>query len=63
MAGKGKSEDLPDNQEEQRAPQDEAGPDPVDVHVGKRMRMCRKMLNMTQTQLGKAVGVTFHFAI
>ncbi len=34
-------------------------PDPIDVHVGQRMRVRRKMLNMTQTELGKALGVTF----
>ena len=32
---------------------------PVDVHVGKRMRMKRNMLGMSQEDLGKSVGVTF----
>ncbi len=35
------------------------GPDPIDVHVGTRVRMRRTLLGMTQTQLGERVGVTF----
>ena len=34
-------------------------PDPVDVHVGQRVRARRKMLGLSQTQLGKDLGVTF----
>jgi len=34
-------------------------PDPVDVHVGRRVRMRRMMLEMSQTALGEAVGITF----
>ena len=33
--------------------------DPMDVHVGQRVRMRRTMLGMTQQQLGKALGITF----
>ena len=35
------------------------GPHPVDVHVGGRVRMRRTLLGMSQTDLGKALGVTF----
>ena len=35
------------------------GPDPIDVHVGHRVRARRKMLGLSQTQLGKELGVTF----
>ena len=35
------------------------GPDPVDVHVGKRLRLRREMVGVTQEQLAKAIGVTF----
>ena len=35
------------------------GPNPVDVHVGKRVRMRRTLLGMTQTKLGDAIGLTF----
>jgi transcriptional regulator with XRE-family HTH domain len=31
----------------------------VDVHVGKRMRQRRALLGMSQSTLGKAVGLTF----
>jgi transcriptional regulator with XRE-family HTH domain len=34
-------------------------PDPIDVAVGGRIRMRRKYLGVTQTQLGKALGLTF----
>jgi transcriptional regulator with XRE-family HTH domain len=32
---------------------------PVDIHVGVRMRQRRSLLGMSQTTLGKAVGLTF----
>ncbi len=32
---------------------------PVDIHVGKRLRLRRKMMGMSQEELGSAVGVTF----
>ncbi len=35
------------------------GPEPVDVHVGNRVRLRRTLLGMNQTQLGDAVGVAF----
>ena len=35
------------------------GPNPVDKHVGGRVRMRRKMLAMSQTQLADALGLTF----
>ncbi len=34
-------------------------PSPVDVHVGERVRLRRKLLGMTQTDLGDAIGLTF----
>ena len=34
-------------------------PDPIDVHVGQRVRARRKMLGLSQTQLGEELGVTF----
>ncbi len=37
----------------------EYGPHPVDVHVGSRVRQRRTLLGMSQTNLGKALGVTF----
>jgi len=35
------------------------GPNPVDKHVGSRVRLRRKILNMSQEALGDALGVTF----
>jgi transcriptional regulator with XRE-family HTH domain len=34
-------------------------PNPVDKHVGARVRMRRMMLSMSQTKLGDALGLTF----
>jgi DNA-binding XRE family transcriptional regulator len=34
-------------------------PDPTDKHVGNRVRMRRMMLDMSQTKLGDALGITF----
>jgi transcriptional regulator with XRE-family HTH domain len=34
-------------------------PHPIDAHVGKRMRMRRVMLGMSQSNLGDALGLTF----
>lgn len=36
-----------------------SAPDPIDVHVGSRVRMRRKLLGMSQEKLGKALGLTF----
>lgn len=58
---------LPD----QKIPQDAAGPrssrgrmpsgkpNPVDVHVGGRVRLRRTLLGMSQEKLGEAIGLTF----
>ena len=35
------------------------GPDPVDVHIGSRVRLRRTLLGKNQTQLGEAVCLTF----
>ena len=34
-------------------------PNPIDKHVGSRVRMRRMMLSMSQEKLGDALGVTF----
>ena len=34
-------------------------PDPIDVHVGARVTIYRKLAGMSQESLGAAVGVTF----
>ncbi len=35
------------------------GPDPVDVHVGSRVRLRRMMLGMSQEAVGRALDLTF----
>ena len=37
----------------------EFGPRPVDVHVGGRVKARRKLIGMSQEELGKHVGLTF----
>jgi transcriptional regulator with XRE-family HTH domain len=34
-------------------------PNPIDKHVGSRLRMRRMMLGMSQEKLGEAFGLTF----
>lgn len=35
------------------------GPNPVDIHVGSRVRLRRTLLGMSQEKLGQAIGLTF----
>lgn len=35
------------------------GPNPVDVHVGARIRLRRTLLGMSQSALGERIGLTF----
>ncbi len=37
----------------------ESGPNRIDLHIGLRIRMRRRMLGMSQNRLGAEVGVTF----
>ena len=34
-------------------------PNPIDIHVGSRIRLRRKMLGMSQEKLGENLGITF----
>ena len=38
---------------------DDGTPNPVDVHVGTRMRLRRTLLGLSQEKLGAAIGLTF----
>ncbi len=42
-----------------RARTETGEPDPVDIHVGCRLRLRRTLLGFSQTQLASAVGLTF----
>lgn len=35
------------------------GPNPIDIHVGQRLRLRRTLLGLSQETLGEAVGITF----
>jgi transcriptional regulator with XRE-family HTH domain len=35
------------------------GPDPIDTHVGRRIRARRKLLGISQADLAKSAGITF----
>lgn len=34
-------------------------PNPIDVHVGSRIRLRRNMMSMSQEKLGESLGITF----
>ena len=38
---------------------DQNGPDPIDIHVGLRIRTTRRERGLSQDQLGRALGITF----
>lgn len=42
-----------------RKPNKGDGPNPVDIHVGSRVRFRRNLIGMSQEQLGRATGLTF----
>ncbi len=42
-----------------RGRSDRGVPNPIDVHVGSRVHLRRRLLDMTQEGLGEAIGVSF----
>lgn len=40
-------------------PENKKKPNPIDAHVGGRIRLRRNMLNMSQEKLGERLGITF----
>ena len=48
-------------QQQARRPSRRKGdkPNPIDVHVGSRVRLRRNMLGLSQEKLGEAIGLTF----
>lgn len=42
-----------------RARTESGDPDPVDTHVGARLRLRRTLLGLSQTELARSVGLTF----
>jgi transcriptional regulator with XRE-family HTH domain len=49
----GMAEDLSEHTEK------ESRPNPIDVHVGTRIRLRRTLMGMSQERLGEALGLTF----
>ena len=37
----------------------DGAPNPIDIHVGARMRLRRSLLGLTQEELGAALGLSF----
>ena len=37
----------------------ESGPDPIDVHVGARLRLARERAGLTQVELGRSLAMSF----
>ncbi len=50
---------FPPRRRTRREPVTTRGPDPVDAHVGARVKLRRVLLGLSQTQLGDAIGLTF----
>ena len=48
----------PVNGEEQMT-ENKKKPNPIDIHVGSRIRLRRNMLGMSQEKLGESLGITF----
>lgn len=44
---------------EARAVDNKKKPNPIDIHVGSRLRLRRNMLGMSQERLGESLGITF----
>ena len=52
--------DMALNQQARRPGRQKADkPNPIDVHVGSRVRLRRNMLGLSQEKLGEAIGLTF----
>ena len=37
----------------------EHGPDPIDVHVGRQLRLARELLGLTQVEVGRSLSMSF----
>ena len=51
--------ERPKSSDHPAAPEREARPSPIDVHVGSRIRLRRTLLGMSQERLGDQLGLTF----
>ncbi len=44
---------------EEKMAENKKKPNPIDIHVGSRIRLRRNMLGMSQEKLGESLGITF----
>jgi transcriptional regulator with XRE-family HTH domain len=44
---------------EEKMTENKKKPNPIDVHVGSRIRLRRNMMSMSQERLGESLGITF----
>jgi transcriptional regulator with XRE-family HTH domain len=50
---------MPTQQTLKRAEKSPGSPNPIDIHVGTRVRLRRTLLGLSQEKLGEALGLTF----
>ena len=50
---------TPDKKKQNKARQQEETPNPIDVHIGNRMRLCRCLCGLSQEKLAQQMGLTF----
>ena len=50
---------LPERARRRRHTAKEYGPDPIDLHVGSQLRLARELAGLTQTEVGRALGMSF----
>lgn len=53
------NDDEPDNGSEPESPRNARRPNPMDAHVGSRVRLRRMVLGLSQEKLGELLGLTF----
>jgi transcriptional regulator with XRE-family HTH domain len=50
---------VPGSRRQRRRTAKEHGPDPIDVHVGRQVRLARELAGMTQTEVGQHISMSF----
>ena len=50
---------LPGQRRPRRRTAKDHGPDPVDIHVGRQVRLARELTGLTQVEVGKRLGMSF----
>lgn len=50
---------IPGSRRRRRRTAKEHGPDPIDVYVGRQVRLARELAGLTQTEVGQRIGMSF----